>query len=762
MLIKYGPLAGETMELTRERYTIGRGDDCDIRIDDESVSTHHCSLVRNDLGVYTIIDEESTNGTEVNGKTITSQSLTVDSALSLGSIEMGYKIPSVARVPGSALPVPHHFPMAHRVSKGNRRRCFHSSLSIAALLCVAVTIVALVIPRSPDALAATRDVGPRGAALSVEGLPLGDDYPYLSPLSVASSSDGSQIFTSLHTGMEFRMIHAETGRIVSSIALGGAPHDVALDEGRDRIFVTLGLDAGEVKVINRHNGNVLFTLQAGHTPVAPVVSADGRYLFVCNRFDNNVAVYDLESQQLETLIPVTREPVAAARAGNGNILVVANHLPAQPANSRHVAAKVDMIDMSNREVVASILLPNGSVNIRDVCVSPDGRYAYVTHNVSRFTLPTTQLERGWMNTSALSIIDVQQLELLTTVLLDDVDLGAANPWGVACSLDGKNLFVAHSGTSELSVIDREGLHERITRLAAGETVNQVSRTLDDVPNDLSFLLGLRRRINLPGEGPRGVAVNSGGVVVAQYFSDDLAEIRITSEGEPRMRTISLGDHAEISQVRRGEMAFFDARLCFQNWQSCASCHPDARADALNWDLLNDGIGNPKNTRTMLYTHATPPVMITGIRERAEVAVRAGFRFIQFTVVPEETAVAVDEYLKALRPVPSPYLEDGELSEAARRGKAIFEAANCANCHNGEYYTNNRKYDVGIGPDELGIREFVTPMLVEVWRTAPYLFDGRAATMRDVLTRYNLDDKHGVTSTLSEQQIDDLEKYLLSL
>jgi hypothetical protein len=39
-------------------------------------------------------------------------------------------------------------------------------------------------------------------------------------------------------------------------------------------------------------------------------------------------------------------------------------------------------------------------------VSPDGRFAYVTHTLGRYQLPTTQLERGWMNTNALSIIDV--------------------------------------------------------------------------------------------------------------------------------------------------------------------------------------------------------------------------------------------------------------------------------------------------------------------------------------------------------------------
>jgi len=49
----------------------------------------------------------------------------------------------------------------------------------------------------------------------------------------------------------------------------------------------------------------------------------------------------------------------------------------------------------------------------------------------------------------------------------------------------------------------------------------------------------------------------------------------------------------------------------------------------------------------------------------------------------------------------------------------------------------------------------------VWRTAPYLFDGRAVTMLEVLTKFNPKDTHGATSKLSKQQIADLAEYVLS-
>lgn len=70
------------------------------------------------------------------------------------------------------------------------------------------------------------------------------------------------------------------------------------------------------------------------------------------------------------------------------------------------------------------------------------------------------------------------MEPVNTILLDDVDLGAANPWGIACTADGKWLCVAHSGTHELSVIDRARLHEKLAASAAAGDAG-------DVPNDLS-------------------------------------------------------------------------------------------------------------------------------------------------------------------------------------------------------------------------------------------------------------------------------------
>ena len=220
----------------------------------------------------------------------------------------------------------------------------------------------------------------------------------------------------------------------------------------------------------------------------------------------------------------------------------------------------------------------------------------------------------------------------------------------------------------------------------------------------------------------------------------------------------------MTEARRGEMLFHDARLCFQQWQSCATCHPDARVDGLNWDLMNDGYGNPKNTKSMLLAHRTPPAMSESVRESAEMAVRAGFRNILFQQCAEQDAQAVDAYLKSLTPAPSPHLVRGALSPAAERGKKLFFSARvgCGECHPAPLFTDLKQHDVGSRAASDHGDSFDTPSLVEAWRTAPYLHDGRYRSVEELLSQ----GKHGLTADstakLSEQERADLVEYVLSL
>lgn len=598
--------------------------------------------------------------------------------------------------------------------------------------------------------------------------------PPLSPTTLAVRPDDKLAYVGQATANTVSEFDPGSGKTGRTIAVPAPPLGLALSHDGRQLFATCAAPESSVVVIDTAKATVVKTLPAGHTAMAPVLSPDGKTLFICNRFNNEVAFIDLSSSQITVRVAVPREPVAAAITNDGRFLLVANHIHNGRADVEVVASSVSVIDIKAAKVSKNILLPNGSGLLRDVRISPDGKTACVTHLLSRFHLPTTQIERGWINTNALTLIDVERMEPINTVLLDNIDSGAANPWAAAWTADGKSIVVTHAGTHELSVIDAPALLAKLASLstkpdpAAKTDYPAASISAADVPNDLSFLVGLRRRIRLPetDRGPRALALAGSQALVANYFSDTISTISLAAD-HPEAKSMALGaKRAPLSVVRKGELIWNDASICFQGWQTCSSCHSsDARVDGLNWDNLNDGIGNPKNAKSMLQAHQTPPSMWLGVRADASASVRAGIRSSMFTVRPEEDAVALDAYLKSLQPIPSPQLVKGSFSPAAKRGKDLFfsQTVGCAKCHEGPLYTDLKFHNVGTtGSFDKPTDRFDTPSLIEIWRSGPYLHDGSAATLREVLTSRNRDDEHGSISHLKPEQIDDLTTFLLSL
>ena len=338
-------------------------------------------------------------------------------------------------------------------------------------------------------------------------------------------------------------------------------------------------------------------------------------------------------------------------------------------------------------------------------------------------------------------------------LLDEVEEGASNPWGIAVSENGKKLVVALSGTDEAMVVDIAKMNEKVQAVKNGEgVVAAVSSIVDYLP----FLDDCRTRVDLSGKGARAVAMEGNFAYVGQYFTGDIAMINLTTG---TTHTLSFIEQAKNDDAREGEILFADANLCYQKWESCLSCHPDALADGFNWDNLNDGLGNPKSAKSLLYSHRTPPVMSTGIRADAETAVRAGMKFIQFNVLPEEQLAKIDVYLKTLQPMQSPYLnEDGTLTESAQRGKELFESVGCATCHPAPLYTDLKLHHSTLTDtaNNWEKRDMDTPTLVEVWRTGPWGYDGRFATMEEAVTYYTKD------LNLTKEEITDLTNFVMSI
>ena len=60
--------------VTREEFVIGRGPDCDLRLPEDDVSRHHCSI-HSPGDEPLLLDLGSANGTSLNGQRIRSQSV---------------------------------------------------------------------------------------------------------------------------------------------------------------------------------------------------------------------------------------------------------------------------------------------------------------------------------------------------------------------------------------------------------------------------------------------------------------------------------------------------------------------------------------------------------------------------------------------------------------------------------------------------------------------------------------------------------------
>jgi cytochrome c peroxidase len=226
-----------------------------------------------------------------------------------------------------------------------------------------------------------------------------------------------------------------------------------------------------------------------------------------------------------------------------------------------------------------------------------------------------------------------------------------------------------------------------------------------------------------------------------------------------MKTTPLGGPDEPSLVRRGEAVFYDARRSFGQWYSCHSCHTDGHTNGGLFDTLNDGrYENLKKTPSLRGVTRTGPWTWHGWQTDLRASVRKSFETTMRGPAPSEQDVdALMAYLKTLDFVPPQPAN----ADAAGRGKKLFQAKRCNDCHAPPNFTTAEVYEVGLKSPDDQPQGFNPPSLRGVARRGPFLHDGRARTLQDVLKVHHRPSLINGESDLDDTELADLIEYLKS-
>jgi DNA-binding beta-propeller fold protein YncE len=177
--------------------------------------------------------------------------------------------------------------------------------------------------------------------------------------------------------------------LLRSFSVNETPTGICTDG--DKAYITTFETKGALHILNLSSGAIETSIPVGSGACYPIFSRDKQKIFVCNQFSTTLSEVDLRQQKVTRTVQVLREPKAAVLSQDGNFLFVANFLPNQRADLDVVSACVSVIETNSFTKIKDIELANGSNALRDICITPDGKYIYVTHNLGRFTVPTSQL-----------------------------------------------------------------------------------------------------------------------------------------------------------------------------------------------------------------------------------------------------------------------------------------------------------------------------------------------------------------------------------
>ena len=574
---------------------------------------------------------------------------------------------------------------------------------------------------------------------------------------------------------------------VHEFPVGHEPHSIA--QAPDKTVWVTNQQSDEVVVLDRDTGAVQARIALPYASQPRAIAFGPTGMAYVSLFATGKLVeIDATSRKLGREVALGPTPFGVSVASDGRVFVTRFISPVDHG-------EVWVVSPQSFTLTNTIVLPfdmsedtqssgRGVLNdLFSMVISPDGTQAWVVtkkddvaRGLKRDGKPMTP--DNFVRT-ALCKIDMKTEK---EVVADRKDFDNRSLLvAVAFAARGDYFAVAAEGNNWVGVRDAYDLHEPAAIRDIGHGPDGLILTAD---GKLFVNASLSREVIVYDVSP---SINS-----------------IDGVTPPQLAKIPTTDHDLLSaQLLLGKQIFYnsaDTRMGQPGYWSCASCHFGGISDGRVWDFSDRGEGL-RNTKTLLGIRGGKgegrlhwSANMDEIQD-FEREIRHDFRGTGFMsdadfaahllpdgtfdtlgkpsagVSPELDALAA--YITSLAQVQrSPFRNsDGSFTKDALAGRTLFANAGCPVCHKGPDFTDSPEgllHDVGTllptSGERLGkpLTGLDTPTLKGVWQSPPYFHDGRAATLAEVLTKYNVGDKMGMTSNLSPTEINQLVEYLLEL
>lgn len=561
-----------------------------------------------------------------------------------------------------------------------------------------------------------------------------------SPVDLVLGPGDEWLATANQTSDSVSLVEVAGGRVLDELAVGRQPSAIVRTADGSQLLVScsrsnelfvLRVAAGKLSLVRK--------IALDGAPHGLALASDDRTCYVALTTADQIAVVDLPEGQVTKRIDVGRWPRYLALAPDQTRLAVGT------SGDRGVTL-VDLTAGKQQSIDRFV-----GLNIGHLQTSRDGQYVYFPWMVYRRNAITpTNIRLGWILASRVARLRLDGTTRREAISLDPPGKAVSDPHGLALTGDERTMVVTAPGTHELLVL-------RATDLPYKD--HGGSDHIDPA------LLADRERFDRIELGGRPMAVRLAAddrtAYVANYLNNSIQVVDVS--GRKIARTIELGGAVEPSLTRRGEAIFLDGRRSLDQWYSCHSCHYDGGTSSVVMDTENDGSSFTFKTVLPLYhLGETGPWTWHGWQNDLEASVRKSLKTTMLGPEPtDDDVAALSAYLRSLRPLPSPAPSD---SAAVARGKQVFasDAAACANCHAGKYFTDGKIHDVGLGSRSDRYQGFNTPSLIGVGQKVIWLHDGRGADLKQVLSGPHDPKSVSGTRSLSEQELTDLIAYLKTL